>query len=472
MNRLALALVLLIPLAPLLRAQPAVPASLEDYIRASMQSARIPGVALGVVRGDDVVYLKGYGVAGPDGREVTAQTPFILGSTSKSFTALAVMQLVEAGTVALDAPVTTYLPWFRTADPEASAKITVRHLLYQTSGLRTYEGRQGLWDNDQSSTALEKGVRELRRAPLRQPAGQAFEYANQNYNTLGLIVQAVSGVSYEDYVRTHIFVPLQMQRSAAAESDPAVTGMASGYGYVVGWPFAFDAPYPRRAVPAGYLIASAEDMTHYVVAQLNGGAYAGSQILSSQGIATLHTPGAQIAPTIAYGMGWAVRTTAGSTTIWHDGNVANFHSHMRLIPEQGLGIVVLMNVGGDSNGAAIERLVKGITETLLGRPQDAPADSAWTTLSHFSVLVPLLIAAAWAGWSRRSRRVYLPLAVDLAVIAAIWILIPAKVQTPVATIALFAPDVLVAGIAITLLATGSATTRISTLWLRRGHRRG
>ncbi len=108
---------------------------IDAYIQARMQAAHIPGLALGVVRGTEVVYLKGYGIAGPDGRSVTPQTPFILGSTSKSFTALAIMHLVEAGKINLDAPVTNYLPWFRTADEAASARITVRNLLNQNSGL-------------------------------------------------------------------------------------------------------------------------------------------------------------------------------------------------------------------------------------------------------------------------------------------------------------------------------------------------
>src|SRR5512138_2868748 len=107
-----------------------------------MRAAHIPGLALGVVRGDKVVYLKGYGIAGPDGRAVTPQTPFILGSSSKSFTALAVMQLVEAGKIDLDAPVTSYVPWFRTADPTESNQITVRNLLNQDSGMGVYAGRQ------------------------------------------------------------------------------------------------------------------------------------------------------------------------------------------------------------------------------------------------------------------------------------------------------------------------------------------
>ena len=104
----------------------------------------------------------------------------------------------------------------------------------------------------------------------------------------------MSGISYEDYVRSAIFGPLEMHRSAAALSEAAATGIASGYAYWLGWPVAFDTPYPRRAVPAGYLISSAEDMAHFVVAQLNDGTYGDRQLLSSQGIATLHAPGAKI----------------------------------------------------------------------------------------------------------------------------------------------------------------------------------
>ena len=149
-------------------------ATLDAYIKERMRDARIPGLALGVVRDDQVVYLKGYGVAGPDGRTVTPQTPFILGSTSKSITALAVMQLVEAGAIDLDAPVTAYLPWFRTADAAASARITVRHLLNQNSGLPVDAGRAGFAADDQSDAALENGVRGLADVQLSNPPGQTL----------------------------------------------------------------------------------------------------------------------------------------------------------------------------------------------------------------------------------------------------------------------------------------------------------
>src|SRR5690348_4823133 len=132
------------------------------------------------------------------------------------------MQLVEAGKIDLDAPVTRYLPWFRTADEAASARITVRHLLNQNSGLPVYEGRQGLSENDQSDAALENGIRQLAGVRLSHEAGQAYEYANENYAILGLIIQAVSASSYEAYIQSAVFAPLHMRHSAAAISDPAV----------------------------------------------------------------------------------------------------------------------------------------------------------------------------------------------------------------------------------------------------------
>ena len=121
--------------------------AIDTFVEAEMDAQRIPGLALGIVEGNRIVHLRGFGHADSSGRPVSPRTPFIIGSLSKSVTALAIMQLVEAGQVELDAPVQRYIPWFRVADEEASARITVRHLLNQTSGLSTKTGRsfQGEW---------------------------------------------------------------------------------------------------------------------------------------------------------------------------------------------------------------------------------------------------------------------------------------------------------------------------------------
>lgn len=451
---------------------------IDAYIHARMQIARIPGLALGVVDGDQIVYLKGYGIAAPDGRAVTPQTPFILGSTSKSFTALAVMQLVESGKIDLDASVTRYLPWFRTNDAAASAQITVRNLLNHNSGLPTYDGRLGMWDNNQSSMALENGVRGLSRVQMSHAAGQGYEYANENYDTLGLIIQTVSGLSYEDYVRSAIFAPLQMRHSAAALSDPAAKDIATGYRYWFFGALPFDAPYTRSTTPSGLLISSAEDMTHYLTAQLNGGAYGNNQVLSPQGIDTLHTPGARIGASRSYGMGWEIQSQSGSTKIWHNGDVSNFHSNMLLLPDQHIGIVILINIGEFYNSAAINAPIEGVADILLGNGLTTKTNPPLPVIPQVMMLAVLLIPILWIGWSYRSIRrwqhrselpshgirrfwqLYLPLVIDFCPVFLAWIILPDQFDAPMDAIALFVPDVFMIIVIITTLSLGWVVARL------------
>lgn len=457
--------------------QPADQEKIDAYIESRMRSANIPGLALGAVRGDQVIYLKGYGVAGADGRAVTPQTPFILGSTSKSFTALAVMQLVEAGKIELDAPVTKYLPWFRTADSKASNQITVRQLLNQDSGLGGDEGRQGIADNDQSASALEQGVRQLSAAQLSQPAGEGYEYSNVNYNILGLIVQVVSGKSYEEYVQTEIFDPLKMLHSASTISAPVVKDIASGYRYWFFWPAVFEAPYPRRMTPAGFLISNAEDMSHYLISQLNDGTYDTRQVLSSAGIDTLHTAGPKMSQTSAYGMGWEINTEPGSRKIEHNGDTSNFHSNLLLLPDQQIGIVILTNVNGYGHSLALNVPIEGVAEILLGHDLSVAVDPPATPVTQLMLLVPPVVLILWLTgsaffikrWRQQGKlpvrnaqllwRYFLPLAIDLCLASMAWIIIPRQFQTPMETISLFTPDVYFIIVLMAVLGAGWAMAR-------------
>src|SRR6266568_3205077 len=212
-------------------------AKIDAYVSAQMQANHIPGVALGLVHNDQIVHLRGFGSADQSGRAVTPQTPFILASLSKSFTALAIMQLVESGKVKLDAPVQRYLPWFRVADPVASARITLRHLLYQTSGLPA-----SACSTDQVTMTLEQFVRSLGTVVLDRPVGSRYEYCSANYDVLGLIVQTVSGQPYGTYVQQHIFAPLQMHDSFASEPEARRDGLAQGYRWLFGVPAPFEPP--------------------------------------------------------------------------------------------------------------------------------------------------------------------------------------------------------------------------------------
>src|SRR6266511_1702068 len=279
------------------------------------------------------------------------------------------MQLVEAGKVELDAPVQRYLPWFRVADEEASAQITVRHLLNQTSGLSTKTGRSFQGSGDTSDAALERVVRKLRSAELTAPVGEKYQYSTINYSVLGLIVQTVAGRSYESYVQTEIFDPLQMRDSFTSEAAAEQDGLATGHNYWFGRPRAADLPYSRRLIPAGYLISSAEDMTHHLIAQLNGGRYSTASVLSPAGVAELHQPGAPTPKTgTSYAMGWFVGPINKIPAIYHQGEVPNFHANAVLVPESRTGVIVLMNAQNNVDLFSVDRMAtisEGVTSRLV-----------------------------------------------------------------------------------------------------------
>ena len=201
---------------------------IDAYFEEQMQRLNIPGASLAIVEGDQIVHMRGFGNARPGGEAPTPQTPFLIGSLTKSVTALAVMQLVEVGKLELDAPIQRYLPWFKVADPQASAQITVRHLLNQTSGLSTASGRIPLADFDDSPNAAERQARVLATLKLSRPVGSAFEYSNSNYNLLGLIIEAASGESYADTIQTHVFAPLKMSHSYTSQAEAKQNDMAVG----------------------------------------------------------------------------------------------------------------------------------------------------------------------------------------------------------------------------------------------------
>jgi CubicO group peptidase (beta-lactamase class C family) len=351
-------------------------AAIERFVQEEMAAQRIPGLALGIVKDDRIAYMRGFGKADDSGRAVTPRTPFIIGSLSKSFTALAIMQLVEARRVELDAPVQRYLPWFRVADEEASAKITVRHLLNQTSGLSTKTGRSFQGSGDTSDGALEKAVRKLSTAELTAPVGAKHQYSTINYSVLGLIVQTVSGQPYETYIQKRIFGPLEMRQSFTSEAAAQSHGLATGHNYWFGRPRVADVPYNRGLIPAGYLISSAEDMTHYLIAHLNDGHYGRTAVLSPSGIAELHRPAVPTpAADTSYGMGWFVGPVNGIPAVFHQGETFTYHANVVLVPRSKQGVVALMNAENSLDlftRGRMATVAEGVVSLLQGQEPPSP----------------------------------------------------------------------------------------------------
>jgi CubicO group peptidase (beta-lactamase class C family) len=343
--------------------------AIDRFVESERQATRVPGVAIGIIQGDRIIHLAGFGQADPTGRPVTPQTPMIGASITKSFTALAVMQLVEAGKVDLDAPIQRYLSWFRVADADASARITVRHLLNQTSGFPTFEANAGMIGGDMDEQALERRVRSFASMSLSQPVGSTYQYSNFNYMTLGMLVQVVSGESYEQYLQKYVLDPLDMRRSFTSQAAAGGQGLATGYRFWFGTPVATDLTYSRAIRPAGGLVSTSEDLAHYLVAQLNGGRYGSTSVLSPAGIAEQHRGAARIENTDAYyGMGWQTGAIDGIPIVQHDGMLITGYADMVLLPEHELAIVVLANGASRVTQPRLGGIAAGIANVLVGRP--------------------------------------------------------------------------------------------------------
>lgn len=364
--------------------------AVEAFILAEMRKHGLPGVAVAVTQGNETIWLKAYGQAG-NNRPLTPQTPMYIGSTSKSFTALAIMQLVEAGKIELDAPVRRYLPWFHIADEQESQALTVADFLHQASGLSESAYNHSLPDD----ASLEEAVRSMGDMALTAPVGQQSMYFNMNYDVLALIVEKVSGEPYADYVTRHIFGPLEMQHSF---TNPAQTAdLAQGYSRLFGVAIPQAQPYRAYELGAGYLMSTAEDMAHYVVAMSNGGRYKISEVLAQRAMSALFTPGQQEG--FAYGMGWFVDSVHGIPRIQHGGANETFKTYVDFYPTRHTGIVLLINEGYliDSYVSG-EQLFQGVEQLVLGLGTPDPAEGWAVPQFGYGLLLLVVGLGAFQGW--------------------------------------------------------------------------
>ncbi|HEX5167844.1 MAG TPA: serine hydrolase domain-containing protein [Cyclobacteriaceae bacterium] len=450
---------------------------IDDYIQKQMEAYKIPGASVGIIQGNRKVYLKGYGTADNTGRKVTPQTPFLLASVTKSFTALCIMQLVEEGKINLDESVQKYIPWFHTADTGASSQITVRHLLNQTSGFSTLDGNKPFSNTDMRNSSLETYVRSLTNVKLIAAPGQKFEYSNINYGILGLIIQKISEQSYESYVQNKILAPLDMQHSFTSQKDARANNAAIGHYPFFGFPVVDDKTLPAAAASWSGIYSSAEDMTHYLIAQINGGRYGNYSILSANGINEMHKPAAKANAVKDYAMGWFVGPYYDiiDTAIRHDGEGPAFHSFALLVPGKHFGVVWLMNIDYPPTFSVFSSMGFGIAEIYMGiKPPSPPIYEDFIEQNIRIILTIIIILLGigvfrstknlrrWRGpdytGTHRNNRLWryimMPAAIDiLLTVYLMAVLLPGNAVTIPITL-YFTPDVGLLLILILLLTIG------------------
>lgn len=366
--------------APLVLAAPAPaaaqPAGLHrDTIAAvdrvfSRYSTRTPGCAVGVARNGQELLLRAYGMADLEQQSpVTTATIFEAGSVSKQFTAFVMLLLEQEGKLRLDDPLRKYLPEL----PDYGAPLTIRHVLSHTSGLRDWYGIAEV----QGLVAYEHHFRNedllefaSRQRALNFPSGREFLYSNTGWNLLALVVERVTGESFQSYSRRKVFEPIGMTQTRWRDDfRTVVPGRAPAYAPAGdGWTHQMPL---MSIVGAGGLLTTAGDLLKWNE-NLTSGRVGGAALVAQMQQRTRLTGGRE-AP---YGLGLFVRQARGTREVSHGGATGGYRSHVARYPERGLSIAILCNEAG----ANTTQLASGIADVFLGtapvQQAGAPLDSA------------------------------------------------------------------------------------------------
>ncbi len=317
--------------------------SFSPLIQNIARSYELPGLAIGVVADTEIVYAKGFGVRSIETREpISMTTIFHMASVSKPFVATAIMQCVERGQVQLDAPIITYLPYFR-LDDERYSSITVQHMLSHVSGMPDEEDYE--WDKPQyDEDALERYVRSLSSKTLLSGPGEKFAYSNIAFECLGDVIAKVSGMSFDDYLKKHVLNPAGMAESSFLKPEHLPGNWAAPHVRALGT-FAWEGyPYNRLHGPSSTLHASVIEMCNWAITNLKGGNFKGNTILSPSSYDILWKPWAEIGEGEQVGLSWFLKEYRGERIIEHGGGDTGFRTHFVMLPDKRAAVVVLCNL--------------------------------------------------------------------------------------------------------------------------------
>jgi CubicO group peptidase (beta-lactamase class C family) len=358
----------------------APPADLDSYVAASMRTFEVPGMAVAIVKDGKIMVSKGYGIRKlGDPAPVDEFTMFGIGSNTKAFTTAALATLIDAGKLSWDDPVYQRLPGFVMYDPYVSHEMTIRDLLTHRSGMGLGEGDLLFWPH--STYTREEVIYKLRFMKPASSFRSHYAYDNLLYMTAGQIIPAVTGTSWDDYIRQHIFAPLGMNHSNVSNTEfKNGDDYASPHERVDGKLQVIPFEALDNAGPAGAINSCAADMARWVQLQLNRGKFADrdGRLFTEQRSNEMWTPQTilpigQYAPPLMglkpkfadYALGWGLRDYHGRKLAGHTGGVAGFVSRVMLVPEENLGVVVLTN---SEESGAFDSILYHILDHYFGLP--------------------------------------------------------------------------------------------------------
>jgi CubicO group peptidase (beta-lactamase class C family) len=391
-------------------AQTAAPEGFDAYVARVLKEFDVPGVAVAIVKDGRVVMAKGYGVRKlGEAAAVDAGTLFGIASNSKAFTAAALAMLVDEGKISWDDPVVKHLPAFQMYDPYVSREMTIRDLLTHRSGLGLGAGDLLWWP--QTNHSRDEIVRRIRFIKPATSFRSRYAYDNVLYLVAGQIIPAVTGKSWDDFIKERIFTPLGMTASnTSVSANPAGGNVATPHTKNAGSLQAIEPARLDNVAPAGSINSNVSDMAKWVIAQLDNGSIRGAEsnggrlfserqsreMWSAQTILPLNDPPPMLAPLkanfAAYGLGWGLADYRGKKIVSHTGGLPGYLSRVALVPDLKLGVVVLTNM---ESGGAFQSITYRVIDHYLGA-----AETDW--IAAYRKLEDQQRAAASAVENRQS----------------------------------------------------------------------
>ena len=346
--------------------------AIDRYIDTLMRDWNIPGLALGIVYNDQLVYSKGYGYRNLEQKlPVTTTTLFPIASNTKLFTATAAVLLEEEGKLNLDKPARTYMPSLTFSNDELNAKVTLRDMLSHRTGLPTYDA---LW----VGTDISRKDMVAQVVYMKPQLGfrEGYIYNNMMYTAAGALMESVTGKSWEDIVREKLLLPLGMNATVFTTDD-----MKKGGNYTLAYfekdstrtllPKRYESGSPALG-PAGTMRSTVEDMSHWMIAQLNEGRYAGKQAVSAKAIRATLQPNI-LADKVGrydelsnavYALGRNILSYKGHKVATHTGSIDGYYSNLTFVPGSKLGVFIVHN--GQAGGFLRTVMAYPVLDRLLG----------------------------------------------------------------------------------------------------------
>lgn len=318
---------------------------IDIFLEKQMQTWHIPNISIAITDKDSILYIKEFGNDKSKGN-------YLIGSVSKPFTAIATMQLVEQGKINLDDFVKKHLTWFETNNKSTSDKITVRHLLNQTSGLPKKSGF--FTPQSQNQAEIEKAYKNylLSLNADEIVIGKQHVYCNLNYQLLGQIIQKASGLKYADYVNKYIFSPCDMKNTFATYQETQSFGLKNGYQYFFGYPIKRSFEYNDNGIAAGDIASNTKDLSKFLQVLLKNGQIDKDSLLAKNTLKQMQIPFSN-----RYGMGFSIGDWNSLHSIRHSGLTRNYSSAINILPNQNCGIVILTNI---NSFYAVRNLMDGV----------------------------------------------------------------------------------------------------------------